>query len=598
MKKDSKARIRTYLRDYRFQSILIRYFVISILFITLPMVVLNIAYGRHLSSNAREELFNVNQTSMRNSVEELDSCFQSIKNMTYGITQINALNYLKIQTSEEAVLNSQSYLSSIFSVNQVIRGSYPYVDSIYVYLEKSGSFVKNTALTNLDILEDTTWLPLYEELHTSRGILQVRYMQNRYPYFMTMICPIMGNDQVKCGAVVFNIDMVELSEYLGRGSYRNVSNQSTLLAIDVQSGLLAYSDEFRLFSNEKEELDNLLEYLDQREELTTIANMWGQDYIISEMASDDGAMRYVYLTPFNNAYSNNVYINDFLVKMVILSIFLELVIAALLARSAYHPIESLMEIVNQSSTLTAQNSEKRLNEISTIKRIMLDTQSKNESLEQEVEERMASLHNAQILALQSQINPHFMYNTLEAIGDTMVLLLGRENEATDMIQNLAILLRISLSTDTYIVPLRDELEHVKLYMQLMEFRYQGDIHYSIEVPDAMLSLPVIKLTLQPLIENAIQHGLRPKQYHGTVRIEGETLEDAVLIHVSDDGVGMTDDVIWELNDAMRQMDFQKIQHIGLRNVYQRIRLIYGDRGKLTVTRGKTEGTIVTIQYPK
>ncbi|MFR3482130.1 MAG: hypothetical protein ACLTXL_00630 [Clostridia bacterium] len=71
MKKDSKARIRTYLRDYRFQSILIRYFVISILFITLPMVVLNIAYGRHLSSNAREELFNVNQTSMRNSVEEL-----------------------------------------------------------------------------------------------------------------------------------------------------------------------------------------------------------------------------------------------------------------------------------------------------------------------------------------------------------------------------------------------------------------------------------------------------------------------------------------------------------------------------------------------
>ena len=142
---------------------------------------------------------------------------------------------------------------------------------------------------------------------------------------------------------------------------------------------------------------------------------------------------------------------------------------------------------------------------------MLDTQSKNESLKQEVEERMASLHNAQILALQSQINPHFMFNTLEAIGDTMVLLLGRENEATDMIQNLAILLRISLSTDTYIVPLRDELEHVKLYMQLMEFRYQGDIHYSIEVPDAMLSLSVVKLTLQPLIENAIQHGLRPKQ---------------------------------------------------------------------------------------
>ena len=228
---------------------------------------------------------------------------------------------------------------------------------------------------------------------------------------------------------------------------------------------------------------------------------------------------------------------------------------------------------------------------------MQETQSKNEGLKQEVEERLASLHNAQILALQSQINPHFMFNTLEAIGDTMVLLLGQENEATDMIQNLAILLRISLSADTYIVPLRDELEHVKLYMQIMEFRYQGNIRYVIEVPDAMLEMPVVKLTLQPLIENAIQHGLRPRQYQGTVQIKGEILEDAVLIHVADDGVGMTDDAIWELNDAMRQMDFQKIQHIGLRNVYQRLWLIYGDRGKLTVARGKTSGTIVTIWYP-
>lgn len=598
MKKDSKARIRTYLRDYRFQNILIRYFVISILFIMLPMVVLNIAYGRYISANVKEELFNVNRTSMKNSVEELESCLQSMKNMAYSITKLDSIDVLKVRTRDE-VLGGQSYQNSIFSINQVVRNSYPYINSIYVYLEKSGYVLKNKALTNLNALEDTAWLPMYNELHTSRGTLQVRYMQNRYPYFMTMICPIMGNDQRKCGAVVFNVDMVELSKYLGRGSYRNVSNQSILLALDVKSGLLAYSDEFRLFYSEKEDLVDLRAYLDQRDELTTSVSMWGQDYIISEMTSGgDESLQYVYLTPFNNAYSNQVYINDFLVKMVILSILLELAIAALLAISAYHPIEGLMEIVNQSSTLTAQNSQKRLNEINTIKRIMLETQSKNESLKQEVEERMASLHNAQILALQSQINPHFMFNTLEVIGDTIVLLLNRENEATDMIQKLAILLRISLSTDTYIVPLRDELEHVKLYMQIMEFRYQGDIRYVIEVPDSMLSLPVVKLTLQPLIENAIQHGLRPRQYHGTVRIEGETLEDAVLIHVSDDGVGMKDDVIRELNDAMRQMDFQKIQHIGLRNVYQRIRLIYGDRGKLTVTRGKTKGTIVTIQYPK
>lgn len=590
MKKDRKTKIRTYLRDYRFQSLLIRYFAISILFITLPMVVLNIAYGRYLSSNAREDMFKSNQTSMRDSVEELNACLQSMKNMAYSMTKIPALDYLKVQT-QDVVVADQFYLRTIYASNQVIRNSYWYVESIYVYLEKSDVLVRNTALASPSTPKDTMWRSLYDDLHTPEGSVRVRYVENRYPYFITILCPITGYDQEKCGAVVFNINAVELSKYLGRGSYRNVSDQSILLAIDAQSGLLAYSDEFRLFSNEKEDLDTLLAYLDRQDGLTTTANMWGRDYIISESEDVDGAMRYIYLTPFNDVYSNQVYINDFLVKMVLLSIFLELVIAALLAISAYRPIESLMETVNQSSTLTAQNSEKRLNEINTIKKIMQETQSKNEGLKQEVEERLASLHNAQILALQSQINPHFMFNTLEAIGDTMVLLLGQENEATDMIQNLAILLRISLSADTYIVPLRDELEHVKLYMQIMEFRYQGNIRYVIEVPDAMLEMPVVKLTLQPLIENAIQHGLRPRQYQGTVQIKGEILEDAVLIHVADDGVGMTD-------DAMRQMDFQKIQHIGLRNVYQRLWLIYGDRGKLTVARGKTSGTIVTIWYPK
>lgn len=597
MKKDRKTKIRTYLRDYRFQSLLIRYFAISILFITLPMVVLNIAYGRYLSSNAREDMFKSNQTSMRDSVEELNACLQSMKNMAYSMTKIPALDYLKVQT-QDVVVADQFYLRTIYASNQVIRNSYWYVESIYVYLEKSDVLVRNTALASPSTPKDTMWRSLYDDLHTPEGSVRVRYVENRYPYFITILCPITGYDQEKCGAVVFNINAVELSKYLGRGSYRNVSDQSILLAIDAQSGLLAYSDEFRLFSNEKEDLDTLLAYLDRQDGLTTTANMWGRDYIISESEDVDGAMRYIYLTPFNDVYSNQVYINDFLVKMVLLSIFLELVIAALLAISAYRPIESLMETVNQSSTLTAQNSEKRLNEINTIKKIMQETQSKNEGLKQEVEERLASLHNAQILALQSQINPHFMFNTLEAIGDTMVLLLGQENEATDMIQNLAILLRISLSADTYIVPLRDELEHVKLYMQIMEFRYQGNIRYVIEVPDAMLEMPVVKLTLQPLIENAIQHGLLPRQYQGTVQIKGEILEDAVLIHVADDGVGMTDDAIWELNDAMRQMDFQKIQHIGLRNVYQRLWLIYGDRGKLTVARGKTSGTIVTIWYPK
>ncbi len=597
MKKDRKTKIRTYLRGYRFQSLLIRYFAISILFITLPMVVLNIAYGRYLSSNAREDMFKSNQTSMRDSVEELNACLQSMKNMAYSMTKIPALDYLKVQT-QDVVVADQFYLRTIYASNQVIRNSYWYVESIYVYLEKSDVLVRNTALASPSTPKDTMWRSLYDDLHTPEGSVRVRYVENRYPYFITILCPITGYDQEKCGAVVFNINAVELSKYLGRGSYRNVSDQSILLAIDAQSGLLAYSDEFRLFSSEKEDLDTLLAYLDRQDGLTTTANMWGRDYIISESEDVDGAMRYIYLTPFNDVYSNQVYINDFLVKMVLLSIFLELVIAALLAISAYRPIESLMETVNQSSTLTAQNSEKRLNEINTIKKIMQETQSKNEGLKQEVEERLASLHNAQILALQSQINPHFMFNTLEAIGDTMVLLLGQENEATDMIQNLAILLRISLSADTYIVPLRDELEHVKLYMQIMEFRYQGNIRYVIEVPDAMLEMPVVKLTLQPLIENAIQHGLRPRQYQGTVQIKGEILEDAVLIHVADDGVGMTDDAIWELNDAMRQMDFQKIQHIGLRNVYQRLWLIYGDRGKLTVARGKTSGTIVTIWYPK
>ena len=195
--------------------------------------------------------------------------------------------------------------------------------------------------------------------------------------------------------------------------------------------------------------------------------------------------------------------------------------------------------------------------------------------------------------LQAQINPHFLYNTLDSIN-----WMANKRQAAD-ISNMTRLLgqffRLSLSKGQDIITIKDEIEHVRTYLEIMRLRYEDEIAYDIEVPESILVHKTVKLILQPIIENSIQHGLMEKEIPGgTIRIIGTMDTDCIRIIIEDDGIGMDQDSI----DALfTDKGTESRRGFGLKNVNDRIKLSFGDAYGLHITGMKDFGTIVEVKLP-
>lgn len=215
-----------------------------------------------------------------------------------------------------------------------------------------------------------------------------------------------------------------------------------------------------------------------------------------------------------------------------------------------------------------------------------------QDLLQEVYETEKSKQKADMLALQNQINPHFIYNTLESIR--MLAELNDDDRVAELTYLLGQLLRYSITRSDEISTVQRELEHVENYLQLLQIRFPDKISYRFIVPESFYQLPIIKLVFQPIVENAVFHGLEKQAGAGMISITAWNERDDVLFAVYDDGVGMSAERLAGLNESLNDGKTDKFG-IGLRNVNERIRLHYGESSSLDVTSMPGEGTTVTLR---
>jgi two-component system sensor histidine kinase YesM len=209
-------------------------------------------------------------------------------------------------------------------------------------------------------------------------------------------------------------------------------------------------------------------------------------------------------------------------------------------------------------------------------------QLSKESYEVRLEER-----KAQLMALQAQINPHFLYNTLENINWMAV----RKNapEISSMVTTLAKYFRLSLNKGKVLVSIVDEVELIKTYLTIQNARFDGGLNYEINLDPECKNYSIPKLTLQPIVENSVLHGILKKpEKSGTIRIETLFLEDELMIIITDDGVGMEQERVSEL------LNSQQSSHYGLYNVQERLKLYYGDKYGLKIDSISGQGTTVTL----
>jgi len=197
-----------------------------------------------------------------------------------------------------------------------------------------------------------------------------------------------------------------------------------------------------------------------------------------------------------------------------------------------------------------------------------------------------------LLMLQSQINPHFLYNTLDSI--IWMVELGRSPDAIRMTSTLAQFFRLGITRGPHEISLRHELEHVISYLSIQKMRYGDKLEYSVDVEPQVMETPVLKLLLQPLVENALYHGIKERDGPGRIMVAGSRVANGVEIRVSDDGVGMTQKKVAGL---LVVPEGEVRDHMGLRNVHERIRLHFGPRYGLAFESAPGQGTTVVISLP-
>lgn len=202
-------------------------------------------------------------------------------------------------------------------------------------------------------------------------------------------------------------------------------------------------------------------------------------------------------------------------------------------------------------------------------------------------------HLTELQLIQAQVNPHFLYNTL----DTIVWLIegGMTDDAVEMISSLSIFFRTSLSKGNDIIPLSEEERHTLSYLEIQQYRYRDILEFEINIPKELSGIPVPKLSIQPLAENALYHGIKNLRGKGKILIEGREEEDALVLTVSDNGQGMTPERLHEVQEAIRTGERAGF---GLAAVAERIALYYGPGYGMKIFSEEGKGTTVEIRLGK
>lgn len=219
-------------------------------------------------------------------------------------------------------------------------------------------------------------------------------------------------------------------------------------------------------------------------------------------------------------------------------------------------------------------------------------------LEQQVQSIRLEQENLRYMEsklLQAQINPHFLYNTLDTI---IWLIEGDKNkEAIDIVIALSEFFRIVVSKGKDLITIREEEMHIKSYLQIQQLRYKDILDYEINIPEELHGYQILKLTLQPLIENSLYHGIKMLRARGKITIIGEIMDEVICLHVVDNGIGMDEEKLSALRKEVEMPGSKQSTGFGLANVNKRIKLNYGNRYGLAIQSKKGEGTDITIKIP-
>lgn len=432
--------------------------------------------------------------------------------------------------------------------NPIFTGVAP-VASVGIYSETA-----DYLLDYRPIAEDKVMLGRIRTLQNHPGSYSRYYIdiQRNTPYVTAI--HMLYEDRTFVGAVTYSLQYNKLMEILGM----NDPKQNSIRLTDINGY----------------EIINTMPPNANRENFVSVTVENGKGYQVDYVVDITQELLFKNILPIN------------LLLLLLGCLILSSVLTLLVSFKIYLPFKGILKILYDDSY---QGSEHR--EI-----IHLNLHKRNDRyfLESKLLARLDKLKKMQTVALQNQINPHFLSNTLQIVGLYAEEIIGEDNKISDMIVKLSSMLRYTFSTKTHITLVREELSYLRLYTDIQQERFGSSLRMTVEIPEELMEVKIAKITFQPIIENAIHHGRKNlSEIRVTGRLEGST----AVFCVTNDGIPIDSDVAEELNRQFTSPEIKEDQQIGLSNVNQRLHLIFGANAGLHVGLDKEGKTLVEIRIP-
>lgn len=467
------------------------------------------------------------------------------------------------------------------------KNSYNSLDSIYLYSQEFQKIATSESnIYNASLYTDIDWI---EQITPSEDpyLLFARKKNNHYPY-LVCLAKTMENS-AGLGCIVLNLDFSRLSTL---SSFADLKTQHVYIVTDEGEILFrnGQKDIYEPLSTVAE-LKHFSADMSEKQELVNSQ----MPYIYTQYHSADYPWSYVLITDMTDYTKRLTGTRSLLLTFSFCLFLLSFVMVFFFVFRSTRPIRSIMQFLEDPGAISLKDIDNEESQ-EIIRRIMIYIQ-KSQNLSQELKKQLKLLNDAKFLALQSQINPHFLFNTLNMIRMIEIDSLGYEHEAPEMTLRLSKLLQYALES-TDLVSLSTEFYYTQLFVDILDKRYQGKIHFQLTLKPEAEEIQIPKLIIQPLIENAVFHGLS-NRYDAENHLEVTALVEhgVCLLTVKDNGIGMSQETLKQLKERISDTENPPSHSIGLHNVNLRMYLLYGNDFCLDIHSTPGEGTAISLRFP-
>lgn len=574
-----------------------RHFLTLLTAFLIPVVLLGFAALQITQNHLRGELH-------KNSLNVLYRIHDNVEMVIDDVVSISltfSSNPEMIGMLKQAVDVGQQSSNVIF-YNVILRNllvssaaARPYIQSIYIYVEnEDGNFISSTGgLESVRRFHDSDWLESYRTRdrgghrvwNETRMIRRSEFDRRPIPV-ITFYQQFFNQD----GLAVLNVHR----DYL----------QARITGLNLMEGqrVAVFNDrnELVLSSGDLDTIpESVLAGIAVREETSFAEEIDGTRYHVSKLATDTYGWNYVSITPTASLYTVARQVERAVLVILIGVIGLCFALAAAVTRRTSRHVSSVIGIIDaaEAGQPIPPVPDVVRDEFEYIIRTILRTYIEQSALKRQLAEERLQLRILELVALQARISPHFLFNTLKAVFWMSYQLTGSKNDVSRMVENLSSILSYSLGGSRRVVRFEEEIQNSRDYIEIERLRYRDRIEVVWDCPDSIGDYVTVPLLIQPLVENAISHGIVAKGGRGTIAIRIEERKDCLVLSVTDDGAGLAPERLREINEELKHGRHME-EHIGIYNCSRRLALTFGRRYGIRLESEPGRGTAVFARLPK